>query len=65
MPAPGNPSPAFGLCSSCLHARPIESDRGSHFFLCALSATDPAFPKYPRLPVLRCPGYEPSTPAGR
>jgi hypothetical protein len=33
------------------------SARGSTFWLCALSASDPRFPKYPRLPVLRCPGF--------
>jgi hypothetical protein len=26
--------------------------------LCGRSATDPRFPKYPRLPVVRCAGYE-------
>jgi hypothetical protein len=26
-----------------------------------LSRTDPRFPKYPRLPVLACSGYEPRT----
>ena len=46
-----------GLCSDCLHARRIESPRGSVFFLCELSVTDPRFPKYPRLPVLTCSGY--------
>jgi hypothetical protein len=46
-----------GLCSRCLHARRIESARGSEFLLCERSATDPAFPKYPRLPVVECPGY--------
>jgi hypothetical protein len=25
--------------------------------LCDRSASDPAFAKYPRLPVLQCPGY--------
>jgi hypothetical protein len=39
--------------------RKMESDRGSIFYLCQRSATDPSFPKYPRLPVLRCAGYEP------
>ena len=61
MPPPQDPStsdPAAGLCSCCGHARRIESDRGSHYYLCELSASDPAFPKYPRLPVLHCPGYE-------
>jgi hypothetical protein len=47
-----------GLCSDCVHARRVESARGSVFLLCELSANDPSFPKYPRLPVLSCPGYE-------
>jgi len=51
----------IGLCARCLHMREIKSDRGSIFYLCELSATDPSFPKYPRLPVLRCAGYSPST----
>jgi len=48
-----------GLCSDCRHAKRIESDRGSVFIMCQLSATDPGFPKYPRLPVLSCGGYSP------
>jgi hypothetical protein len=47
-----------GLCASCKHVRRIESDRGSVFYLCELSKVDPRFPKYPRLPVLICAGYE-------
>jgi len=50
--------PRVGLCATCLHMRQMESDRGSLFYLCQLSASDPAFPKYPRLPVLQCRGYE-------
>jgi hypothetical protein len=46
-----------GLCASCKNSRRIESQRGSEFWLCQLSATDPRFAKYPRLPVLSCPGY--------
>jgi hypothetical protein len=46
-----------GLCSDCLQARRVESERGSVFILCNLSLTDPRFPKYPRLPVLSCDGY--------
>ena len=53
----------LGLCSDCLHARLIESSKGSQFLLCQLSQSDPAFPKYPRLPILACPGYFPK-PAG-
>jgi hypothetical protein len=52
-----------GLCSSCKHVRLIDSDKGSRFYLCLLSATDPQFPKYPRLPVIRCSGYAPRSPA--
>jgi hypothetical protein len=46
-----------GLCVDCLHAQRIQSARGSTFYRCKLSDTDPSFPKYPRLPVLHCPGY--------
>lgn len=51
-------SPA-GLCHRCAHTRLIVSDRGSRFYLCALSESDPRFPKYPRLPVLKCDGFKP------
>jgi hypothetical protein len=47
-----------GLCMDCNYMRPLRSDRGSAFFLCGRSATRPDFPKYPRLPVLQCSGYE-------
>lgn len=49
-----------GLCARCVHARVIESDRGSRFLLCALSRTDPRFRKYPTLPVTLCAGHEKS-----
>ena len=51
-------SQRVGLCASCRHARRVETPR-STFWLCGLSATDPRFDKYPRLPVLECDGYEP------
>ncbi len=51
----------IGLCADCRFMRAIRSDRGSTFYQCQLSATDSNFPKYPRLPVLRCMGYDPST----
>jgi hypothetical protein len=47
-----------GLCATCAHVEIVRSDRGSVFYLCKLSASDPRFPKYPRLPVLTCAGYE-------
>jgi hypothetical protein len=30
--------------------------------MCERSKTDPAYPKYPRLPVLECAGFEPRKP---
>jgi len=47
-----------GLCADCRFSRRIESARGSQFFLCERSATDPSFRKYPQLPVVLCAGYE-------
>jgi len=47
-----------GLCESCAFCRRIRSDRGSLFYLCERSFHDPAYPKYPRLPVLACGGYQ-------
>jgi hypothetical protein len=53
-----SPSTGAGLCASCRHARRIESRRGSTFLLCARAASDPRYARYPRLPVLDCPGHE-------
>jgi hypothetical protein len=50
--------PLPGLCQDCIHARRIESDRGSVFVMCQLALSDGRFKKYPRLPVLSCAGYE-------
>jgi hypothetical protein len=47
-----------GLCADCGYMQQIESARGSIFYLCKRSATDPEFPKYPQLPVLQCRGYK-------
>jgi hypothetical protein len=48
----------IGLCARCRHGRAVESARGSTFTLCEKAKTDPAFPKYPRLPVVHCRGFE-------
>jgi hypothetical protein len=52
---------AIGLCAGCRHARPVKSERGARFLLCERSIHDGKFQKYPRLPVVQCPGYEPVT----
>jgi hypothetical protein len=48
-----------GLCAGCAFVRLITSSRGTVFYLCERSRTNPAFPKYPPLPVLRCTGHVP------
>jgi hypothetical protein len=54
---------AAGLCDSCRHQQVVPNTRGSVFSLCRRSRTEPdRFPRYPRLPVLRCPGYEAAPP---
>ncbi|UGS37390.1 hypothetical protein [Capillimicrobium parvum] len=52
------PNPPAGLCDSCRHQKLIGTTRGSVFSMCLRARTDPAFPKYPRIPVGSCPGYE-------
>jgi hypothetical protein len=49
--------PAAGLCDRCQCQRLVPNTRGSVFSLCERSRTDPAYPRYPRLPVLSCPGF--------
>jgi hypothetical protein len=56
------PRPFVGLCESCVNVRLVQTRSGSTFYLCELSAVDPAFPRYPPLPVLRCAGYRPADP---
>jgi hypothetical protein len=48
----------LGLCADCAHARRIESSRGSLFYMCLRAEQDPAFRKYPTLPVRECEGYD-------
>jgi hypothetical protein len=50
------PRGARGLCDHCRHQEIIAA-RHSRYSLCGLSRDDPRFPKYPRLPVLRCAGF--------
>ncbi len=52
-------APDVGLCDTCIHQQMVRNTRGSVFSLCRRSREDPAYPRYPRVPVLSCPGYEP------
>ncbi len=49
----------MGLCADCVHVRVVENVHGSRFYLCGKSFADPAFPRYPRLPVRECAGFDP------
>jgi hypothetical protein len=46
----------IGLCATCEFRRTVEAAR-STFYMCERSFTDPRFPKYPPIPVIRCVGY--------
>ncbi|HMH47746.1 MAG TPA: hypothetical protein VK538_08525 [Solirubrobacteraceae bacterium] len=48
-----------GLCDTCAHQQEVRNTRGSVFSLCTRSREDPAYPRYPRVPVVSCRGYEP------
>ncbi|HKP90920.1 MAG TPA: hypothetical protein VJT75_13215 [Thermoleophilaceae bacterium] len=59
MPGNAAPPPPAGLCDTCRHQRIVRTTRGSSFSLCERSRTEPEYPRYPRLPVVRCAGHEP------
>jgi hypothetical protein len=46
------------ICETCKNLREVRTER-SRFLLCELSITNPAYPKYPPQPVVRCDGYQP------
>ena len=60
MTAPDEPIPIdAGLCATCRHAVLRPTRRGTTYLRCGRAASDARFPKYPRLPVRTCAGYEP------
>ena len=55
-------APPAGLCDRCRHQQVVRTTRGSVFSLCRRSRDEPErFPRYPRLPVEACPGFQPIT----
>jgi hypothetical protein len=52
------------LCETCAWMREVVTPKGSRFLLCRLSQADPAYPKYPPQPVVRCDGYQKKEPTG-
>jgi predicted CoA-binding protein len=55
-PVPAPPE-AVGLCRDCRHGREVPAARAT-YWLCRLSVSDPAFAKYPALPMRSCLGFE-------
>jgi hypothetical protein len=51
-----------GLCASCRFGALQRSARGGRFWRCRRADSDPAYLRYPPLPVQRCPGFESSDP---
>ncbi len=48
-----------GLCARCSHAQPVPHPRkGAPYWQCALWKVDRDYPRYPRLPVTSCDGFE-------
>jgi hypothetical protein len=51
--------PDAGLCLTCRFVRLVPSLRDTTYYRCGRSDADPSYPRFPRLPVVRCPGHEP------
>ncbi len=51
-------APRVGLCARCINVHMVENRKGSRFYRCRLADIDPAFLRYPPLPVLSCTGFE-------
>jgi hypothetical protein len=45
------------LCERCQNLQEVITTKGSRFLLCRLSKNDPAYPKYPPQPIVKCDGY--------
>jgi hypothetical protein len=49
-----------GLCAVCQHAKLNETRRGTAYLRCTRAAWDSRLPRYPRLPVTQCVGFDPA-----
>lgn len=47
-----------GLCGGCRHAKLNQTRRGTVYLRCTRAAWDTTLPRYPRLPVAECAGFE-------
>jgi len=51
-----------GLCGACRHRKLNETGRGTVYLRCRRASWDRRLVRYPRLPVITCPGFERSCP---
>lgn len=49
---------SVGLCARCRMASVQRGARGRRFWRCGRADADPAYRRYPPLPVLRCRGFD-------
>jgi propionyl-CoA synthetase len=49
-----------GLCAGCQHAKLNQTRRGTAYLRCTRAEWDGRLPRYPRLPVAECAGFEAS-----
>lgn len=47
-----------GLCAACRHAKLNQTRRGTAYLRCTRAEWDDRLPRYPRLPVTTCAGFE-------
>ncbi|MCI2424065.1 hypothetical protein MOQ72_42375 [Saccharopolyspora sp. K220] len=47
-----------GLCRTCRHPSLNQTKRGTTYLRCTRAKWDERLPRYPRLPVLECVGFE-------
>ena len=47
-----------GWCANCQHAKLNETRRGTAYLRCTRAAWDARLPRYPRLPVVSCVGFD-------
>ncbi len=47
-----------GLCGACRYPKLNETRRGTAYLRCLRAAWDASLPRYPRLPVTQCAGFE-------
>jgi hypothetical protein len=45
-----------GDCFGCSHSKTLKTKSGSAIFLCARAEKEPAYTRYPTLPLRGCPG---------